>query len=178
MFCSRHILFFFLLVWNITVTVSWAMRKLHENSWSVSMACYSLQLSLGRRSLLTTLQHPRNSTTEVVRAPWVSWQVTGCLWVLPRTQGPVSCTTDPSVDSSLVVCSCERSSPIPTLVTVPHCVLRFFRAMPHKSARLPSPRWERLPACPHADPWFQVVTHRDWKVTQGQEHPSSIFLST
>jgi hypothetical protein len=85
--------------------------------------------------------------------------VTGCLWVLPRAQGPVFCTADPSVDSSLVACSCERSPPIPTLVTVSHCVLRFFRAMPHKSACLPSPRWERLLAFPHTDPWFQVITH-------------------
>lgn len=143
MFCSEHTLFFFK-VWKITITMSWLMGKLHENSWSVSMAFYSFQLSLGRSCLLTTRRHHRNSKTEMARAPWVSWQVTGCLWVLPRTQGPVFCAADPSVDSSLVACSCERRSPIPTLVTMPHCVLRFFRAMPYKSSCLPSTRWERL----------------------------------
>lgn len=84
---------------------------------------YSLQLSLGRRNLLTALHYHRDSVSGMARAPWVSWQVTRCLRVLPRMQGPVFCTADlrvadPSVDSSLVVGSRERRSPVPTLVTV------------------------------------------------------------
>lgn len=66
------------IVWEITIKMSWLTGKMDKNSWSVSMECYSLQLSQGRRNLLTTLQHPRNSKTEMARIPWVSWQVTGC----------------------------------------------------------------------------------------------------
>lgn len=129
--------FLFFLVWKITITMSFPREEESLNNTAASQ-------EFKDRNGQSTLDQ---------------LTVTGCLWVLPRAQGPVFCTADPSVDSSLVACSCERSPPIPTLVTVSHCVLRFFRAMPHKSACLPSPRWERLLAFPHTDPWFQVITH-------------------
>ena len=140
----------------------WWMGILGGSPWS-----NALFVALPREELIAS-QNCRNSEIKMWRAPWVSWQVTGRLWVLPRMKGPEFYplpTADLSVDSSRMFPGCERHPPNSSpWVAVPGCVY----LAPLESSlinQLASPllcgNSISLPSLPLVF-WFQVMARWEW----------------
>lgn len=147
------------------------MGILGESPWS-----NALFVTLPREELIAS-QNCRNSEIEMQRAPWVSWQVTGRLWILPRTKGPAFYplpAADLRVDSSLMFPGCERHPPHSSPQdAVPSCV--YLAPLESSLINQLAPLFHcgnsfSLPSLPF-DPWFQVMAHWHWEGTWGYMQP-------
>lgn len=138
--------------------------------------------SLPRKEFLIASQNCRNSKTAMCRAPWVNWQVTGCLWILPRTEGPAFCPF--SLLTSVLTHSwrflaVKGAAPFLTLgCCAKLCVFSCFRILPHKSARLAPSLWEqRFSASPAARLLVSGSGSWDWEMTRGNlDQRASVLL--